>query len=62
MSLPLAFRHLVDDAADFPPGPAPLPRAVAEHAGLVGPFVVGAGRLGEQAGPAGPDLFPRACG
>ncbi|MEU2249384.1 hypothetical protein [Streptomyces sp. NPDC019224] len=66
MSIPLAFRHLVDDAAVFPPGLAPLPRAVAEHAGhlasahaaLVGPFVIGADRLGELAGLAGPDLFP----
>lgn len=66
MSFPLAFRHLVDDAAVFPPGLAPLPRAVTEHAGhlasghaeLVGPFVIGADRLGELAGQAGPDLFP----
>ncbi|RAJ47955.1 hypothetical protein K388_07028, partial [Streptomyces sp. KhCrAH-43] len=28
MPLPPAFRHLVDDAAVFPPGLAPLPRAV----------------------------------
>jgi hypothetical protein len=42
------FRALVDDAAVFPPGLAPLPRAVAEHlarrsepwADLVGPLLV----------------------
>ncbi|GAA3009795.1 hypothetical protein JCM13580A_01590 [Streptomyces drozdowiczii] len=66
MPLPPAFRHLVDDAAVFPPGLAPLPRAVAEHAGhlasahaaLVGPFVIGADRLPELAELAGPELFP----
>jgi hypothetical protein len=42
------FTHLVDDAAVFPPGLAPLPRAVTEHvarhqqpyADLVGPLLV----------------------
>ncbi|TRV78267.1 hypothetical protein FKN01_13255 [Streptomyces sp. 130] len=66
MSFPLAFRHLVDDASVFPPGLAPLPRAVAEHAGhlasghaeFVGPFVIGADRLGELTALAGPRLFP----
>ncbi|MGW1186133.1 hypothetical protein ACWD7Y_22600 [Streptomyces drozdowiczii] len=66
MPLPPAFRHLVDDAAVFPPGLAPLPRAVTEHAGhrasahaaLVGPFVIGADRLPELAELAGPELFP----
>ncbi|MGW2473231.1 hypothetical protein [Streptomyces sp. NPDC001665] len=66
MSFPLAFRHLVDDAAVFPPGLAPLPRAVAEHAGhlasgyaeLVGPFVIDADRLGELAALVEPALFP----
>lgn len=65
MPLPLAFRHLVDDAAVFPPGLAPLPRAVTEHAehlasphaALVGPFVIGADRLAELAQLAGPELF-----
>ncbi len=28
---PASLRHLADDAAVFPPGEAPLPRAVAEH-------------------------------
>lgn len=47
-SIPDWLARLVDDAAIFPPGNAPLDRAVAEHAGhlaseyagLVGPFVV----------------------
>ncbi|HET8560436.1 MAG TPA: hypothetical protein VFL69_07970 [Marmoricola sp.] len=46
--VPEYLAHLVDDAAIFPPGNAPLDRAVAEHldhrraeyADLVGPFVV----------------------
>ncbi len=46
--LPDAFRHLVDDAAVFPPGDAPLPEALAAYterrgewyADLVGAFVV----------------------
>ncbi|MFJ4503698.1 hypothetical protein [Streptomyces sp. NPDC088864] len=66
MPLPLAFRRLVDDAAVFPPGLAPLPQAVAAHAehlasahaGLVGPFVIGADRLGELTDLAGPDRYP----
>ncbi|WP_112247085.1 hypothetical protein [Kribbella monticola] len=44
---PALFRHLVDDAAMFPPGELPLAQAVAAHrehrqaeyADLVGPFV-----------------------
>ena len=47
-SLPAGLRGLVDDAAIFPPGDAPLARAAAEHqarraepyADLVGTFVV----------------------
>lgn len=47
-SLPIAWRGLVDDAAIFPPGNAPLPEATAAHAqrrggpyaDLVGAFVV----------------------
>lgn len=66
MSIPIAFRHLVDDAAVFPPGLAPLPRAVVEHAGhltsahadLVGPFVVAAADLDDLARLATPQLFP----
>ncbi|MEV5965351.1 hypothetical protein AB0L70_26515 [Kribbella sp. NPDC051952] len=46
-TVPALFRHLVDDAATFPPGNLPLPAAVAAHrahlesgyADLVGPFV-----------------------
>ena len=49
------WERLVDDAAIFPPGNAPLERAVAEHrdhlassyAGLMGPFVVSDKRLPE---------------
>lgn len=48
VTIPAYLAHLVDDAAIFPPGNAPLDRAVAEHlehraseyADLVGPFVV----------------------
>ncbi|PRX45189.1 hypothetical protein B0I33_110289 [Prauserella shujinwangii] len=51
------FTGLLDDAALFPPGEAPLPEAVPAHhdhhaawyADLVGPFVVSAARLGELA-------------
>ncbi|HYG94063.1 MAG TPA: hypothetical protein VD859_10795 [Nocardioides sp.] len=53
MSIPAPFRRLVDDAAIFPPGLAPLPAAVVSHrehvrapyAELVGPFVVDTVRL-----------------
>jgi hypothetical protein len=46
-TVPALFRHLVDDAAMFPPGDLPLAQAVAAHrehrrseyADLVGPFV-----------------------
>ncbi|WP_433166874.1 hypothetical protein [Kribbella sp. CA-247076] len=46
-TVPALFRHLVDDAAMFPPGDLPLAEAVAAHrdhrqaayADLVGPFV-----------------------
>jgi hypothetical protein len=55
VSIPAPFRHLVDDAAIFPPGLAPLPEAVpahlahlaSDHADLVGPFIVDAARLPE---------------
>jgi hypothetical protein len=48
VTIPDYLAHLVDDAAIFPPGNAPLDKAVAEHAAhrgaeyadLVGPFVV----------------------
>jgi hypothetical protein len=53
--VPALFRRLVDDAALFPPGNAPMPVAVAEHhhhlsapyAGFVGPLLVPAGRWAE---------------
>ncbi|MGW7680332.1 hypothetical protein ACWGID_06305 [Kribbella sp. NPDC054772] len=46
-TVPVLYRHLVDDASMFPPGNLPLPDAVAAHhahlqspyAELVGPFV-----------------------
>ena len=54
-AIPAPYRRLVDDAAIFPPGDAPLPEAVAAHrrhrssahADLVGGFVVGDARLPE---------------
>lgn len=53
--VPRLFAGLIDDAAVFPPGSAPLPEAVAAHrrhrgawyADLVGPLLVPATRLGE---------------
>lgn len=53
MSIPAPFQHLVDDAAIFPPGLAPLEEAVVNHrahqqsthADLVGPFIIDTGRL-----------------
>jgi hypothetical protein len=53
VSIPPPFQHLVDDAAIFPPGLAPLPDAMAAHvahrraahADLVGPFLADAARL-----------------
>jgi hypothetical protein len=55
LSVPAWLTGLVDDAAVFPPGNAPLPGALAEHrrhlsagyAPLLGPFVVGDLRLPE---------------
>ena len=57
MSVPTYLHRLVDDAAIFPPGNAPLAEAVqahrehrtSEHADLVGPFVIGDQRLPELA-------------
>ncbi|MFI9273010.1 hypothetical protein ACIGXM_20115 [Kitasatospora sp. NPDC052896] len=53
-AVPPLFTGLCDDAAIFPPGELPLPQAVPAHrthrtawyAGLVGPFLCGAGALG----------------
>jgi hypothetical protein len=62
------FADFFDDAALFPPGDAPMTRAVPEHrarlaaptGGAVGPFIIAANRLGElsavldsQADPGG---------
>ncbi|MEU4233237.1 hypothetical protein AB0F17_53885 [Nonomuraea sp. NPDC026600] len=66
MSIPLSFRGLVDDAAIFPPGLAPLPAAVAdhaqhmrsEHANLVGPLVVSAKDLPSVVALVTPSLYP----
>ncbi|MCF2526149.1 hypothetical protein [Yinghuangia soli] len=63
--IPPLFAGLVDDAAVFPPGNLPLPEAVAAHrrhraawyADLVGPFLVGSGKIAELtelADPADP--------
>jgi hypothetical protein len=58
-----AFTALVDDAAVFPPGNAPLDQAVRAHAehrsstyaALVGPLVVGDAHLAELVSGATPD-------
>jgi hypothetical protein len=60
-SIPPLFTALVDDAAVFPPGHAPLPEAVSGHrthrrswyADLVGPLLVPASRVGELGDAAG---------
>lgn len=57
------FAGLVDDAALFPPGDAPMDRALAEHAehrqawyaDLVGPFLCPASRLDELASTLPPE-------
>ncbi|HEX6336966.1 MAG TPA: hypothetical protein VFZ85_08435 [Jiangellaceae bacterium] len=54
-TLPLLFHRLIDDAALFPPGNAPMPEAVPAHerhrtqwyAPLVGPFLCPAARVSE---------------
>ncbi|MFG2911966.1 hypothetical protein ACGF0D_03585 [Kitasatospora sp. NPDC048298] len=56
-AIPELFRGLFDDAAVFPPGNLPVAEAVPAHrahraawyAEAVGPFLCGAGRLGELA-------------
>ncbi|WP_354643128.1 hypothetical protein [Kitasatospora camelliae] len=55
MTVPALFKGLFDDAAVFPPGDLPTAEAVPAHrahraawyATAVGPFLIGAGRLGE---------------
>lgn len=57
------LRAIIDDAAIFPPGNAPLDRALAEHrehqnaeyADLVGPFLVSDIKLPDLIGLLGPD-------
>jgi hypothetical protein len=64
--VPEAFRALVDDAAIFPPGNAPLTEAVPAHrkhqmapyAALVGPFVIGEGRLPDLLDDVSDDVEP----
>ncbi|HET8601471.1 MAG TPA: hypothetical protein VFL99_14170 [Segeticoccus sp.] len=59
------FTDLVDDAAVFPPGLAPLPRAVTEHvarhqesyADLVGPLLIPASAAGDLRGQDRPGPF-----
>lgn len=69
MSTPLwvGARHLVDDAAVFPPGNLPLPDAVRAHAsyrrdpqldGIVGPFVLRAADVGTALGHAAGHVEP----
>jgi hypothetical protein len=66
--VPALFARLVDDAAVFPPGNAPLPEAVASHlahrnawyASLVGPLLVPASTV--AAGRLNPLLTPDAFG
>jgi len=63
MQVPALLAGLVDDAAVFPPGSAPLPDAVAAHrlhraawyAPMVGPLLVPASALGELSGLLGAD-------
>jgi hypothetical protein len=64
--VPAAFHALVDDAAIFPPGNAPLTSAVPAHrehrtapyAALVGPFVIGEGRLPDLLDEVSDDVEP----
>jgi hypothetical protein len=61
--IPAFFAHLVDDAAVFPPGSAPLPEAVSGHrehraawyADLIGPLIVPASELPDLGRLLGPD-------
>lgn len=73
--IPPLFARLVDDAALFPPGGAPVPRAVAEHldvrsgqyAGVMGPLLCKASQLAElitelaKAKPAEPVALSLVC-
>jgi hypothetical protein len=67
---PTLFAGLIDDAAVFPPGNAPLPEAVRGHrahraspyAGLIGPLLVPASRAAELAGLVAPTEEPLRVG
>jgi hypothetical protein len=67
---PLLFTRLIDDAAMFPPGNAPLDRALVEHlehrsawyAELVGPLLVPADRLVDLAEIVAAQLLPSRLG
>ncbi|MFF4920131.1 hypothetical protein ACFY4B_06060 [Kitasatospora sp. NPDC001261] len=68
--IPELFRGLFDDAAVFPPGNLPVAEAVPAHrahraawyAEAVGPFLCGAGRLGELAAAVSAGAVPGAAG
>lgn len=67
---PALFAALIDDAAVFPPGLAPLPEAVREHrlhrtsgyAALIGPLLVPASSTGEVLGLLPPGADPLRIG
>ncbi|MFE4355033.1 hypothetical protein [Kitasatospora sp. NPDC056800] len=67
--IPELFRGLFDDAAVFPPGNLPVAEAVPAHrahraawyAEAVGPFLCGAGRLGELAAAVSAGAVPGAA-
>ncbi|MFD0492046.1 hypothetical protein A8924_0521 [Saccharopolyspora erythraea NRRL 2338] len=73
--IPPLFARLVDDAALFPPGSAPVPQAVVDHlaarsgpyAGVMGPMLCQASRLAElitelaKAKPAEPVALSLVC-
>lgn len=67
MVSPTQFDQLVDDAALFPPGNAPMARALAGHAthraspyaGLIGPFLAPASRVDELRAVLPPDQHLR---
>ncbi|GAA1933298.1 hypothetical protein [Kitasatospora viridis] len=68
--IPPLFAGLCDDAAVFPPGDLPLAEAVPAHlahrtawyADLVGPFLVGAGRLGQLTEQVGQQVGQQQVG
>jgi hypothetical protein len=66
LASPELFTRLIDDAAVFPPGNAPLDRALSEHlthrsawyAGLVGPLLVSAARVADLLELLAPQALP----